>query len=119
MDVWAAHPRASSREREKVESRLAANTSGSVDYQIRPTSSSIPVDDKRLLLFSDRRNLPSTPGRPTVFAQERYKVCPCFAFAPGILQSTSPAASGLEVCSRGGVDDRPDGVGALLLAKSE
>jgi hypothetical protein len=36
LDVCAAQPRAPSREREKVDSRLAANRSGLVDNQIRP-----------------------------------------------------------------------------------
>src|SRR6202040_3359259 len=86
--------------------------SGSVDYQIRPTSSSIPVDEKRLLLFSDRGKLSSTPGRPTVFTQERSKVFPCIPFAPGVPQGPGPAASGLDIRVRGRVEDYPDWMGA-------
>src|SRR3984893_16130415 len=82
--------------------------SGSVDYQIRPTSSSIPVDDIRLILFSDRRKLSGTPGRPAIFPQERLKLRPYFPFAPGVPQRPAPAASGLNICRRGGVDDGPD-----------
>jgi hypothetical protein len=119
MDVCAAQPRASFREREKVESQLAANRSGSVDYQIRPTSSSRPVEDIRLIVLSNRRELSSTPGRPAIFPQERLKLRPYFPFAPGVPQRPAPAASGLDVCGRGRVDDHPDGTGAVWPAKPE
>ena len=90
-----------------------------IDNQIRSTSFSIPVDDIRLIRFSDRRKLFSATGRSTVFPQKRSKICPCFPFAPGVPQGSAPAASGLEVCGRGRVDDHPDGMGAILLAKPE
>ena len=61
--------------------------------------------------------MPSTSGRPAVFTQERPKVFPCPAFAPGVPQGPAPSASGLEVCGRGRVDDHTDGVAAALLAK--
>jgi hypothetical protein len=102
-----------------VESRLAANRSGSVDYQIRPLSSGIPVDDIRLMLFSDRCKLIGAPRRPAVLPQERSQIPPCSAFAPGVPQGPGPAASGLEVRRRGRIDDHPHGVGAVLLAKPE
>ena len=90
-----------------------------MDNQIRPTSSSIPVDDIILILLCDRRKLSSASGGPTVFPQERSKVCSCFAFLPSVPQGSAPPASGLEICGRGRVDDYPDGVCAVLLAKSE
>ena len=46
-------------------------------------------------------------------------MCPSFSFLPRILQGPAPAASGLEVCGRGRVDDHPDGVGAFLTAESK
>jgi len=98
---------------------LAGNSNALVDNQIRPTSSSIPVDDVRLILFSDRRKLLSAPSRPAVFPQERSKVFPCFAFMPGIPQGPAPPAHGLDVCGRGRVDDHPDSVGAFPCAKPE
>ena len=58
--------------------------SGSLDNEIRPTSSSRPIEDIRLIVLSDCRELRGTPSRPAVFAQERSKVFPCFPFAPGV-----------------------------------
>jgi hypothetical protein len=59
----------------------------------------------------------SAPSRPAIFTQERSKVCPCFAFAPGVPQGPAPAAFGLDVRGRGRVDDHPDGVGPVLVAE--
>jgi hypothetical protein len=102
------------------DSRLAANRSDPVDNQIRQTQfRHTGIDDARLVLLCDRRKLSSAPSRPAIFTQERSKVFPCFAFAPSVAQGPGPAASGLDVCGRGRVDDHPDGVGAILLAKPE
>jgi hypothetical protein len=92
-----------------------------VANQIRPTSPGIAVNDAaRIPCFRmDRSKLSSAASRPTVFPQEISKVSPHFPFAPGVPQGPAPAASGLEVCRRGGVYDGPDWVGAVLLAKSE
>jgi hypothetical protein len=67
----------------------------------------------------DRSKLASAPSRPAVFPQERPKVFPGFAFAPGVFQSTSPAASGLEVCSRARIYDHPDAVAAFLVPETK
>jgi hypothetical protein len=67
----------------------------------------------------DRRKSGCTTSRPAVFTQKRSKVCPCFAFAPSVPQSTGPTASGLEVCGRGRIEDHSDGVSAFLGAEPE
>src|SRR6266851_9718069 len=83
-----------------------------VDNQIRPTTSGTPVNDTaRISRFRmDRSKLGCAPSRPAVLAQERCKVCPCFAFMPSVPQGPGPAAARLEVGGRGRVDDHPDGM---------
>jgi hypothetical protein len=89
--------------------------------QIRTISSGTAVDDAARILspWVDCSKLIGAPSRPAVFPQERFNVCPSFSFLPRILQGPAPAASGLEVCGRGRVDDHPDGVGAFLTAESK
>jgi hypothetical protein len=58
-------------------------------------------------------------SRPTVFTQERCKLCPRSAFMPSVLQCPAPTTFGLDVGSRGRVDDHPDGVSAFLAAELE
>jgi hypothetical protein len=98
---------------------MRQDLSGSVDNEIRPTSSSRPIEDIRLIVLSDCRELRGTPSTPAVRPQKRSKVFPCFPFAPGVSQGSAPAASGLEVCGRGRVDEHPDGVSPFLIAKPE
>jgi hypothetical protein len=90
-----------------------------VDNQIRPTSSGAAVDNAPPIPspWVDRCKLIGAPRRPAVLPQERSQIPPCSAFAPSIPQGPAPAASGLEICSRGRIYDHPHGMGAVLLAK--
>src|SRR5271165_2471168 len=91
---------------------VAGNSNSFLDYQVRTPGSGAAVNDAARIscLRMDCGELGCTPSRPTVFTQEPSKVCPCFAFAPGVPQRPGPAAFHLDVGGRGRVDNHSDGV---------
>jgi len=67
----------------------------------------------------DRSKLFRTTSRPAVFTQKRRQFAPCPAFAPGVPQSSGPAALGLFLRGRGRVDDYPNRMCPVLLSEPE
>jgi hypothetical protein len=100
---------------------VVGNSNAFIDNQIRPTTPRMAVNDASRILSPrvDCSELFGTSRGPAVLAQERWKVGPCFAYAPGVAQSSGPAAFGLVVGTRGRVDNHSDGVSAFLCAKPE
>jgi hypothetical protein len=78
-----------------------------IDDEVRPTISGAAVDDASRIpfLWINCSKLISAPSRPAVFPQEHRQIAPCATFLPGVSQRSAPAASGLDICRRGGVDD--------------